>query len=140
MLLTGVIILGQGWANRVGQGWANRGPWAICGSPQRFVSRGSIQENLQIWSIHEIFTVNVSAEANLNRDLLPFTVEDMSPHYIQDMSPHYIQPSQSSARAKLIAYSCCRGYLRTSNLEPLFQITVQLEASNQRSIFLSCLN
>ena len=34
------------------------------------VARGSIHENLQIWIILQLITVNVSAEANLKQDLL----------------------------------------------------------------------
>jgi len=59
------------------------------------VARGNIQENLQIWNILEIITVKVNAEANLNRDLLPFPLEGIA--------LCHTRPSQTGPWAKLIA-------------------------------------
>jgi len=39
------------------------------------VACGSIQEKLQIWNFLQLITVNVSVEANLNRDVLLFPLE-----------------------------------------------------------------
>jgi len=52
-----------------------KGLEATCGPPTFSVARGSIQENLQIWNILEIITVNVRPEANLSHNLLPFTLK-----------------------------------------------------------------
>ena len=43
------------------------------------LARGSIHENIQIWNIFEIVTVD--ATAILNHDLLPFTPEGMALRY-----------------------------------------------------------
>jgi len=50
-----------------------------------------------IWNILQIITVNISAEANLKHDLLPFTSEGMALRYTW----HY----QSGPRAKLIVHA-----------------------------------
>jgi len=59
------------------------------------VARGSIHENLQIKNILQLNTENISAEANLNRDLFLFP---------EVMALRWSRPSQSGPRAKLIAH------------------------------------
>jgi len=56
------------------------------------VARGSIQENLQIWNFLQPITVNVRAEANLNRDLLHLPLEGTA--------LRYTWPFQSGLRVK----------------------------------------
>jgi len=63
-----------------------------------FSGCGSIQENLRIWNILQLITVNVSAEANLNRDLFQFSLEGTA--------LRCTRPSESGPRAKLITHPC----------------------------------
>jgi len=62
------------------------------------VARGSIQENLQIWNILQLITVDVRAEANLNWDLLQLRLEGTA--------IRYTWPFQNDPWAKLIARPC----------------------------------
>jgi len=58
------------------QGWAISDLRATCGPPQRFqLLSQAFRKNLQIGKLVELITINVSAEANLNRDLLLITLE-----------------------------------------------------------------
>ena len=62
------------------------------------VARGNIQKNLQIWNFLQPITVNVRAEANLNRDLLQLPLEGTA--------LRYTWPFQSGPCVKLIAHPC----------------------------------
>ena len=62
------------------------------------VARKSIQENLQIWNIRQLITVNVRTEANLNRNLLQFPLECTALRYTWSF--------QGAPWAKLIAHPC----------------------------------
>jgi len=62
------------------------------------VDRGNIQENLQIWNILQLITVNVCVEANLNRDLFQLPLESNA--------LRYTWPFENDPWAKLIAHPC----------------------------------
>jgi len=62
--------------NYVNQGWAINGPRATCGSPQSFQwPAEAFRNNHQVLNFLELVTVNVSVQANLNRDLILFLLE-----------------------------------------------------------------
>jgi len=68
-----------GWNIAIEQGWAISGSRATCGPPQRFQwPAEAFRNNHQVWNFLEFITVNVSVQANLNRDLILFYYSSIS--------------------------------------------------------------